>query len=54
MPGLIVEIYRDITCLNVDPGEYQLSFGLWRSEEDGRLVQRSGDVGVDWGLQSMP
>ena len=48
------KIYRDVTQLNIDPGEYKLSFGLWRSEEDVRLVQHSGDGGVDLGTQALP
>ena len=47
------KIYRDVTLLDVAPGEYNLSFGLWRSEEDVRLVQQSGDVGVDLGLHQL-
>ena len=45
------KIYQDVTVLNVEPGEYKISFGLWRSEEDVRLVQHSGDVGVELGVQ---
>ncbi|MFN8491549.1 MAG: arabinofuranosyltransferase [Caldilineaceae bacterium] len=48
------KIYQDVTVLNVDPGEYNISFGLWRSEEDVRLVQHSGDVGVELGVQRLP
>ena len=48
------KIYRDVTVLDVAPGEYNLSFGLWRSEEDVRLLQPSGDVGVDLGTRQLP
>jgi len=48
------KIYRDVTVLDVAPGEYNLSFGLWRSEDDVRLVQPSGDVGVELGTHQLP
>ncbi len=48
------KIYRDVTVLDVDPGLYKLSFGLWRSAEDVRLVQPSGDVGVELGEHALP
>ncbi len=48
------KIYRDVTQLAVEPGEYTLSFGLWRSEEDVRLVQPAGEVGVTLGVHGLP
>ncbi|MCX6046519.1 MAG: arabinofuranosyltransferase, partial [Chloroflexi bacterium] len=48
------KIYQDVTRLAVEPGTYKLSFGLWRSEEDVRLTQPSGDVGVELGEHALP
>ncbi len=50
----IGKVYQDVTVLAVEPGTYKLSFGLWRSEEDIRLVQPSGDVGVELGEHALP
>ncbi|MEZ4617678.1 MAG: arabinofuranosyltransferase [Caldilineaceae bacterium] len=50
-PGNIVNVERS---LPLGPGDYELVFGFWRSEEDVRLVLPSGDVGLSLGSVTVP
>jgi hypothetical protein len=50
-PGQIVRLTRP---LPLAAGTYALTFGFWRSAEDVRLVQPSGEVGVALGEVTIP
>ncbi|MCB0063300.1 MAG: hypothetical protein KDE19_14365, partial [Caldilineaceae bacterium] len=50
-PGQVVRLQR---TLALAPGTYDLQLGLWRSEEDVRLVLPAGDIGVSLGAVTVP
>lgn len=48
------KIYRDSYPLQVAPGNYHLTFGLWKSDDESRLVQPSGSHEIDLGTHRLP
>lgn len=47
------QIYRDTQLLQIEPGEYHFSFGLWQSDDKSRLLRESGEHWIDMGVYQL-